>query len=84
LSRIEVIQVSFIKTRVLFITADRAYGWLSSTSLLGRCAVAAAYSSSSIINDLVLRSAGNLILQSGVGASALIINTSNQAFFRNR
>jgi hypothetical protein len=64
-------------------TANRAYGWASSTSLLGRASTAGAYSSSSIINDLVLRSAGNLILQSGVDASALIINTTNQAIFRN-
>jgi hypothetical protein len=64
-------------------TANRAYGWLSSTSLLGRCSVAAAYSTNSLINDVVLRSANNLILQSGTTTSALIINTSNQAFFRN-
>jgi hypothetical protein len=64
-------------------TANRAYGWLSSTSALGRVATAQAYSTSSIINDLVLRSAGNLILQSGTAASALIINTTNQAIFRN-
>jgi hypothetical protein len=64
-------------------TANRAYGWASSTSLLGRAAVAAAYSTNSLINDVVLRSANNLILQSGTTTSALIINTSNQAFFRN-
>jgi hypothetical protein len=64
-------------------TANRAYGWLSSTSLLGRCSVAAAYSTNSLINDVVLRSANNLILQSGTTTSALVINTSNQAFFRN-
>jgi hypothetical protein len=64
-------------------TTNRAYGWLSSTSLLGRCSVAAAYSTNSLINDVVLRSANNLILQSGTTTSALVINTSNQAFFRN-
>jgi hypothetical protein len=64
-------------------TANREYSWAGSNSSLGRAATAAAYSSSSIINDLVLRSAGNLILQSGTGASALIINTTNQAIFRN-
>jgi len=64
-------------------TANRAYGWLSSTSALGRAAVAGSYSTNSVINDVVLRSANNLILQSGVGTSALFINTSNQAFFRN-
>jgi hypothetical protein len=64
-------------------TADRAYGWLNSTSLLGRCALAASYSTNSLINDVVLRSANNLILQSGVGTSALTINTTNQALFRN-
>jgi hypothetical protein len=64
-------------------SANREYSWAGSNSSLGRAATAGAYSSSSIINDLVLRSAGNLILQSGVGASALIINTTNQAIFRN-
>jgi hypothetical protein len=64
-------------------TTNREYSWAGSNSSLGRAATAGAYSSSSIINDLVLRSAGNLILQSGTGTSALIINTSNQAFFRN-
>ena len=64
-------------------TTNKEYSWVGSNSSLGRAATAAAYSSSSIINDVVLRSANNLILQSGVGASALIINTSNQAFFRN-
>jgi hypothetical protein len=64
-------------------TTNREYSWAGSNSSLGRVATAGAYSSSSIINDLVLRSANNLILQSGTGTSALIINTSNQAFFRN-
>jgi hypothetical protein len=64
-------------------TTNREYSWASSNSSLGRAATAGAYSSSSIINDLVLRSTGNLILQSGVGASALIFNTTNQAIFRN-
>jgi hypothetical protein len=64
-------------------TADRAYGWTSSTSLLGRCAVAGSYSTNSLINDVVLRSANNLILQSGTTTSALTINTTNQALFRN-
>jgi hypothetical protein len=64
-------------------TTNKEYSWFSSNSSLGRVATAGAYSTSSIINDLVLRSAGNLILQSGTGASALIINTTNQAIFRN-
>jgi hypothetical protein len=64
-------------------TTNKEYSWLSSNSSLGRSATAGAYSTSSIINDLVLRSAGNLILQSGTGAIALIINTTNQAIFRN-
>jgi hypothetical protein len=64
-------------------TANRAYGWLNSNSLLGRCTTAAAYSTNSLINDVVLRSANNLILQSGTTTSALIINTTNQAIFRN-
>ena len=64
-------------------TANRYYGWASSTSLLGRVAVAGSYSTSSIINDVVLRSAGNLILQSGITTPSLVINATNQALFRN-
>jgi hypothetical protein len=64
-------------------TTNREYSWSGSNSSLGRAATAQAYSTSSIINDLVLRSAGNLILQSGTAASALIINTTNQSIFRN-
>jgi hypothetical protein len=64
-------------------TTNRSYGWASSTSLLGRVAVAGSYSTGSIINDVVLRSANNLILQSGTTTSALTINTTNQALFRN-
>ena len=64
-------------------TTNKEYSWSGSNSSLGRAATAQAYSTSSIINDLVLRSAGNLILQSGTAASALIINTTNQAIFRN-
>ena len=64
-------------------TDNRAYGWTSSTSALGRVAVAGSYSTGSIINDVVLRSAGNLILQSGITNPALVINATNQALFRN-
>jgi hypothetical protein len=64
-------------------TTNKEYSWVGSNSSLGRAATAQAYSSSSLINDVVLRSANNLILQSGTGASALIINTTNQAIFRN-
>ncbi len=63
---------------------NRAYGWASSTSALGRVAVANAYSTGSAINDVVLRSSGNLILQSGITNPALLINTTNQALFRNQ
>jgi hypothetical protein len=64
-------------------TANRAYGWSGSTSLLGRVAVADGYSTGSIINDVVLRSAGNLILQSGITNPSLVINATNQALFRD-
>jgi hypothetical protein len=64
-------------------TTNREYSWAGSNSSLGRAATAQAYSSSSLINDVVLRSANNLILQSGTTTSALIINTTNQAIFRN-
>jgi hypothetical protein len=64
-------------------TTNRSYGWASSTSLLGRVAVAGSYSTGSIINDVVLRSAGRLILQTGITNPALVINATNQALFRN-
>jgi hypothetical protein len=64
-------------------TTNKEYSWSGSNSSLGRAATAQAYSSSSLINDVVLRSANNLILQSGTTTSALIINTTNQAIFRN-
>jgi hypothetical protein len=64
-------------------TTNKEYSWAGSNSSLGRAATAQAYSSSSLINDVVLRSANNLILQSGTTTSALIINTTNQAIFRN-
>jgi hypothetical protein len=63
--------------------ANRDYGWGSTTSALGRAAVAGAYSTGSIIGDIVLRSAGNLRLQSGTTNPALVINTSNQALINN-
>jgi hypothetical protein len=59
--------------------ANRDYGWGSTTSALGRAEVAGAYSTGSIIGDIVLKSAGNLRLQSGTTNPALVINTSNQA-----
>jgi hypothetical protein len=47
------------------------------------CCCCWSYSTNSLINDVVLRSANNLILQSGTTTSALTINTTNQALFRN-
>ena len=64
-------------------TENRAYGWASSTSLLGRVAVANSYSTGSIINDVVLRGSSRLILQTGITNPALVINSTNQALFRN-
>ena len=65
---------------ILNSSADRSYGWTSTTSSLGRAAVAGAYSTGSIIGDIVLRSAGNLRLQSGTGAAAIVIDTANNVY----
>ena len=48
------------------------------------CATSAgAYSSSALVNDTVLRATAQLHLQSGSGASAITINSSNVVFVRN-
>jgi hypothetical protein len=62
---------------ILNSSGNRSYGWTSTTSALGRAAVADAYSTGSIIGDIVLRSTGNLRLQSGTGAAVMVIDTAN-------
>ena len=64
-------------------TNNRSYGWTGSTSLLGRVGVAETYSTGSAVEDVVLRSQGKLILQSGITNPAMVIDTTNNAFFRN-
>lgn len=62
---------------------NRAYGWVNSTSSLGRVGVAGNYSTGSAVEDIVLRSQGKLILQSGITTPCMVIDTTNNAFFRN-
>ena len=50
---------------------------LASESELGIAAASGAYSSSAGAGDVVLKSANNLLLQSGTGQAALIIDTNN-------
>ena len=62
---------------------NRAYGWVNSTSSLGRVGVDGNYSTGSAVEDIVLRSQGKLILQSGITTPCMVIDTTNNAFFRN-
>lgn len=62
---------------------NRAYGWVNSTSSLGRVGVAGNYSTGSAVEDIVLRSQGKLIFQSGITTPCMVIDTTNNAFFRN-
>ena len=55
----------------------RAFSWSGSTSLLGRATAAQNWSTSAAINDVTLRSSNKLLLQSGTGAAALVIDVSN-------
>ena len=64
-------------------TNNRSYGWTGSTSLLGRVGVAGNYSTNSVVEDVVLRSQGKLIFQSGTTNPAMVIDTTNNAFLRN-
>jgi hypothetical protein len=49
----------------------------TNTYNIGVATTNAMFSNSAIINDMIIRSAGNLLLQSGVGACALKIDTNN-------
>ena len=51
--------------------------WTGTNSNLGRAGTGNTYSTSAATNDIVLRSANKLLLQSGVGAAALVIDTAN-------
>ena len=56
---------------------NTSIGWDGNIAALGRANAAGAYSTSAAINDIVLRSANNLLLQSGSATSAIKINTNN-------
>ena len=55
----------------------RAFSWSGSTSLLGRATAAGNWSTSAAINDVTLRSSNKLLLQSGTGAAAIVVDVSN-------
>jgi hypothetical protein len=57
--------------------ASRSIFWTGTNSNLARAGVAGEYSTSAAINDIVLRSGNKLILQSGTGASGIMIDTAN-------
>jgi len=57
---------------------SRSLYWGGTSCNLGRAGVGGEYSTSSAINDIVLRSgSGKLLLQSGVGAAAMCVDLSN-------
>lgn len=62
---------------IALVNASRSIFWTGTNSNLARAGVAGEYSTSAAINDIVLRSGNNLILQSGTGAAAMVITTSN-------
>ena len=55
----------------------RAFSWSGSTSLLGRATAGGNWSTSASINDVTLRSSNKLLLQSGTGAAAIVVDVSN-------
>jgi len=65
-------------------TNNRSYGWTGSTGLLGRVGVAGTFAIGSLVEDVVLRSQGRLLLQSGTNNPALTIETTtNNILVRN-
>jgi hypothetical protein len=63
-----------------FANTSRSIFWGGSNSSLARVGVAGQYSSSSVIDDIILRSGNRLLLQSGTGTAAMVINTDNNVF----
>jgi hypothetical protein len=59
---------------------SRSLNFGGTTSSLSRAGVAGQYSSSSLVEDIILRSSNRLLLQSGTGVSAMVINTDNNVF----
>jgi hypothetical protein len=62
---------------VLPTNTDTSLYWNGTVSSLGRANGAGNYSTSAAVGDIVLRSANKVILQSGSGASGLMIDTNN-------
>ena len=63
---------------------NRAYGWTGATSLLGRVGTAGAYSLNSLAEDVILRSQGRILLQSGTNVPGVTIETTtNNVIIRN-
>jgi hypothetical protein len=60
--------------------ASRSIFWTGTNSNLARAGIAGEYSTSAAINDIVLRSGNKLILQSGTGASGIMIDTANNVY----
>jgi hypothetical protein len=52
-------------------TNGEYYGWTGLSSLLGRVGVNGQYSTGSLVEDIVLRSNGDVLLQSGIGNYAM-------------
>jgi hypothetical protein len=59
---------------------SRSLFWGGTNSNLGRAGAAGQFSSSSVIDDIVLRSGNRLLLQSGTGVAGMVINTDNNVF----
>jgi hypothetical protein len=65
-------------------SAGEYYGWTNQSSGLFRVGTNGQYSVGSLVEDIVLRSAGHVLLQSGTGNYALRINaTNNNIHMRN-
>jgi hypothetical protein len=60
-----------------FANTSTSLFWGGTNSNLGRAGLTGQYSTSSAINDIILRSGNKLILQSGVGAASVVIDTAN-------
>jgi hypothetical protein len=63
-----------------FANTSRSIFWGGSNSSLARAGVAGQYSSSSLVEDIILRSGNRLLLQSGTGVAGMVINTDNNVF----
>jgi hypothetical protein len=68
---------------IALVNASRSIFWTGTNSNLGRAGAAGEYSISAAINDIVLRSSNKLILQSGVGEGAIVVNGFNNVGIRN-